>query len=82
METSPSSDFLPDDLGQFDFSTEFFDFDMGHTIPSLPGNEISPLEADATTKSHSLPSGDPQTQSNQDFLNGKPNPLCHRGFHI
>ena len=80
METSPTSDFLPDDLGQFDFSTEFFDFDMGQTIPSLSRNEISPLETDAT-QSHRLPSGDPQTVSNPDFLNGKPNPPCFR-YHI
>lgn len=76
IETSPTSDFLPDDLGQFDFSTEFFDFDMGQTIPTLPGNELSPLETD-TAQSHSLPSSDLQTQSNPDFLNGKRDTPCH-----
>jgi hypothetical protein len=77
METSPTSDFLPDDLGQFDFSTEFFDFDMGQTISSLPGNDLSSLETD-TAQSHGLPSGDPHGQSNPDFVNGKPNPPHHR----
>ena len=81
METSPTSDFLPDDLGQFDFSTEFFDFDMGQTIPSLPGNDLSPLETN-TTQTHGMPSSDPQTQSNPDFLNSKPHSSSSRRFHI
>ena len=79
METSPTSDFLPDELGQFDFSTEFFDFDMGQTISSLAGNDINPLETN-TTQSHGLTSVDPQTQSNPDFLNGKAHPSRYRKF--
>jgi hypothetical protein len=75
MELSPTSDFLQDDQGQFDFSTEFFDFDMGQTIHSLAGNDIGPLETD-TTQSHGLASGNPQTQSKSDFLNGEPEPVA------
>ena len=67
MDTSPTSEFLADDLGQFDFSTEFFDFDMGQTIPPLPAHDTSSLEPDGMSGSH-------QAQSNQDFLNSKPAP--------
>lgn len=54
MDTSPTSKFVQDDLGQFDFSTEFFDFDMGQTIPSLPENDVSPPQPESNPSPTSL----------------------------
>jgi len=60
MDTSPTSDFIQDDLGQFDFSTEFFDFDMGQTIP---------LSADDFTSIHTDSNHSSTTFSNDAILN-------------
>jgi len=61
MDTSPASDFIQDDLGQFDFSTEFFDFDMGQNIP--------PLSADDFTSAHTDSNHSSTTFSNDAILN-------------
>jgi len=54
MEVSSTNDFIQDDLGQFDFSTEFFDYDMGQAIPALPGDDFTAGQTDSDLSSTTL----------------------------